>query len=47
MVKDYDISIIADKSVTKNNLLEDLENFYPLEKQKQYGVLGIKFELIK
>ena len=46
MVKDFDISILADKSMCKEELLKVLEEFYPKEKQEQYGVLGIKFELI-
>jgi len=33
MFKDFDISILADKSMTK-------------EQQEQYGVLGIRIELI-
>lgn len=46
MFKDYDISILADKSTTKEKLLSDLEKYYTKEKQKQYGVLGIRIELI-
>lgn len=33
--------------MTKEELIEVLEQFYPKEKQKQYGgVLGIRIELI-
>ena len=46
MFKDFDITILADKKKTKEDLLHVLEEFYPKEKQKQYGVLGIKIELI-
>ncbi len=46
MFKDYDISILADKSMTKEQLKEVLEEFYTKEKQSMYGVLGIKIELI-
>lgn len=46
MFNDLDISILADKSMTKEELMTILEQFYPKEKQKQYGVLGIKIDLI-
>ena len=46
MFKDLDISILSDKSMTKEKLLLDLEKFYTKEKQEKYGVLGIRFELI-
>ena len=42
LLKDYDISILADKSMIKEELIDDLEQYYPKEKQEQYGVLGIK-----
>jgi len=45
LFKDFDISLLADKSLTKEELLQDLEKFYPKEKQEKYGVLGIKVEL--
>jgi len=43
---DYDISILADSSMTKEELLNVLEQFYTKDKQNEYGVLGIKIELI-
>ncbi len=46
MFKDYDISILADKSMTKEELITVLEQFYTKEKQEMYGVLGIRIELI-
>ena len=46
MFKGFDISVLADISMTKDELISVLEEFYPKEKQKQYGVLGIKLELI-
>lgn len=46
MFKDFDISILADKSMTKEDLLLILEKFYTKEDKKQYGVLGIRIELI-
>ncbi len=46
MFKDFDISILADSSMTKSELLNVLEQFYSKEKQCKYGVLGIRIELI-
>lgn len=46
MFKDYDISILSDKSMTKEELISVLERFYTKEKQEKYGVLGIRIELI-
>ena len=46
MFKDFDISILADNSISKEELINLLEQFYTKEKQNQYGVLGIRFELI-
>lgn len=46
MFKDFDISILSDNSMTKEKLIDVLEQFYPKEKQEQYGVLGIRIELI-
>ena len=38
--------MMADKSMTKQELLDVLEEFYTPEKQKEYGVLGIRIEKI-
>ena len=46
MFKDYDISVLSDKSMTKDELISALEKFYTKEKQEQYGVLGIRIELL-
>lgn len=46
MFKDYDISILSDKSMTKEELISVLEQFYTKEKQEKYGVLGIRIDLI-
>ena len=46
MFKDFDISILAGESMTKEGLIKVLEQFYTKEKQEQYGVLGIRIELI-
>ena len=45
MFNDFDIDILADKSMTKEELMNELEKFNPIEKQKQYNVLGIRIEL--
>lgn len=46
MFNDFDISILSDKSMTKDELINSLEQFYTKEKQQKYGVLGIRIELI-
>lgn len=46
MFRDFDISVLSDKSMIKEELISVLEQFYTKEKQEQYGVLGIRIELI-
>lgn len=46
LFKDFPIEILADKSITKEDLINVLETFYIKEKQNEYNVLGIKVELI-
>ena len=46
LFNDFDISMLADKSLTKEELLDDLEKYYSKEKQEKYGVLGIRIELL-
>lgn len=46
MFNDYDISTLADQSMTKEELISVLEQFYTKEKQNKYGVLGIRIDLI-
>jgi len=46
LFKDYDISILADESMTKRELLDVLNGFYPLEKQNEMGVVGIRVEVL-
>lgn len=46
MFKDLDISLLADKSITKEELIDTLEQFYTKEDQQKYGVLGIRIELL-
>ena len=44
LLNDFSIEILADSSLSKEELLNELETFYTKEEQKKYGVLGIKFE---
>lgn len=46
LFEDFDISILADKSMTKQELLDVLAEFYAPEKQAEFGVLGIRLELL-
>lgn len=42
---DFDISILADDSMTKDELLSALNVFYTPEKQAKYGVVGIRLKV--
>ena len=46
LFEDFDISILADSSMTKHELLEVLGEFYSEEKQAEFGVIGIRIKLI-
>ena len=46
LCKDFDIAILADKAATKDDLIVTLNEFYSPEKQVQFGVIGIRFELV-
>lgn len=46
LFEDFDISILADASMTKEELLSVLSEFYTLEMQAEYGVLGIRLKLL-
>ena len=45
LFEDFDISILADSSMTKQELLEVLGEFYVEEKQAEFGVIGIRIKL--
>ena len=47
LFKDFDISVLADSSMTKEELINVLQEFHTVEKQKEYGVLGIRIEKYK
>lgn len=42
MFNTIDISLLADKTYTKEKLIKELEKYYSKEKEEEYGVLGIK-----
>ena len=44
LFEDFDISILADSSMTKQELLEVLGEFYSEEKQAEFGVIGIRIK---
>ena len=46
LFEDFDISILADSSMTKQELLEVLGEFYSEEKQAEFGVIGIRIKII-
>ena len=46
LFKDFDIEIMADKLVTKQELLNILNEFYTKDEQSKYGVVGIRIEKI-
>ena len=45
LFNDFGISVLADSSMTKEELLDALNVFYTPEKQIKYGVIGIRLEL--
>lgn len=45
MINDLDISLLADKLMTKDELLTCLEGIYSKEDECKYGVLAIKIAL--
>ena len=47
LFNDFGMSILADGSMTKEELLDVLCEFYTKEKQEEYGVLGIRIKLEK
>lgn len=45
LLNDFDISLLADKSIKREDLLESLNKIYDVKEQEKYGVLGIEIEL--
>lgn len=46
LISDFDIDLLADKFMTKNDLLGDLNRFYSQQQQQQFGVIGIRIKLL-
>ena len=46
LFEDFDISILADASMTKEELLSVLSEFYTPEKQAEHGVVGIRLKML-
>ena len=46
LFRDFAISMLADASMTKGELLDVLNGFYPVEKQNEVGVVGIRVEVL-
>ena len=44
LLNNINIDFLADSSITKKQLILDLENFYPIEKQKKHGIVAIKLK---
>lgn len=47
LFEDFPVEILADESMTKEELLRDLEEFYTPEKQAEFGVVGIRIKLLQ
>ena len=46
LIDRFDVEIFANKTITKEELISTLNNIYPIENQKKYGVVGIRIELL-
>ena len=46
LFEDFSISILADVSMNKDELLKVLSEFYSPEQQVEYGVIGIRLKLV-
>lgn len=46
LFNDFEIGILADNSMTKSELLSDLDRFYSKADQDKFGFIGIRIELI-
>ena len=45
LFQDFPVELLSDVTMSKTELLNVLNEFYPAEKQRHYGVLGIRIEL--
>lgn len=46
LIRNFEISLLADVCITPEELLKDLNYFYSEDMQKQFGALAICFDLI-
>lgn len=46
LISDYKIESLINKYVTKDELINMFNDIYSIEKQKEYNILGIKFEIV-
>lgn len=46
LIANFDITLLADQSITKEELLQKLNEIYSSEEQLKYGVLAIEIKLI-
>ena len=46
LISDYKIESLINKDVTKDELINMFNDIYSIEKQKEYNILGIKFEIV-
>ena len=44
LFQDFSIDLLADKAMSKSELLQVLSDFYPAEEQQKQGVLGIRIK---
>ena len=47
LINQFDIKLLADKDITKEELLTVLNEIYSLEEQNKYGVVGIQLDLLE
>ena len=47
MFEDFDISLLGDNSMTKKELIQELEQYYSKDLQSKYSVIGIKVQVLK
>ena len=47
LIKEKDIKLLADKNVSKEKLINTLNEIYSKEEQDKYGVVAIEIEIIK
>ena len=47
LTNEFDITLLADRNVSKDKLIKTLNEIYSKEKQDKYGVVALEFEIIK